>query len=139
MPDITMRRNLFISSLVSWRAAGAAVAAGLAGRSDRRQWLGGTVAMGFGAGTALIAAGWIGSLARATDPNFFSGVGSFIALLGGGAIVAAGTTVIGNFERNQLFGSATPSSDPIGTPSGEATGRATVSSTNDHAGTERSA
>ncbi len=117
-------------------AAAAAVAAGVAGRSDGRQWLGGSVAMGLGAGVAAIAVGWIGSLARATDPNFFSGVGSFIALLAGGAIVAAGSSVISGFERSQLFGAATTAA-PIEAPSGEAEGRATVPSSNDLVGTER--
>jgi glycine betaine/proline transport system permease protein len=84
-------------------AAAAAVAAGAAGLGDRRQWIGGALTMGFGTGVMLIAVGWIGSLARATDPNFTSGVGSLIGGIAGFLLIAAGNTMIAGFERSQVY------------------------------------
>ncbi|MAT06429.1 MAG: hypothetical protein CL424_15430 [Acidimicrobiaceae bacterium] len=113
-------------------AAGAVAAAGAAGAfglGDRRQWLGGAFAMGAGTGVLLIAVGWVGSLARASDPNFTSGVGAMIGGIAGFMLLAAGNIVIAGFERSQVYGdlvldsdsnqstqsSARASTDPAGT------------------------
>jgi hypothetical protein len=93
-------------------AAAAVVAAGAAGLGERRQWLGGALTMGFGAGVTLIAVGWVGSLARATDPNFTSGVGSLIGGIAGFLLIAAGNTMISGFERSQVYREL-PSSPPV--------------------------
>lgn len=103
-------------------ALAAAAAAGALGLGDRRQWLGGAIAMGLGAGVLLIAVGWVGSLARATDPNFYSGVGAMIGGLAGFMLIAAGNTVIAGFERSHVYRelvldtdqSAPVSADPAG-------------------------
>jgi glycine betaine/proline transport system permease protein len=84
-------------------AAAAMVAAGATGLGERRQWFGGALAMGFGTGVTLIAVGWVGSLARATDPNFTSGVGSLIGGIAGFMLIAAGDTMISGFERSQVY------------------------------------
>ena len=99
------------------------------GLGDRRQWLGGAFAMGAGTGVLLIAVGWVGSLARASDPNFTSGVGAMIGGIAGFMLLAAGNIVIAGFERSQVYGdlvldsdsnqstqsSARASTDPAGT------------------------
>ena len=85
-------------------AVAAGGAAGAFGLGDRRQWLAGAVAMGLGAGVLLIAVGWVGSLARATDPNFTSGVGAMIGGLAGFMLIAAGNAVIAGFERSHEYG-----------------------------------
>ena len=103
-------------------AVAAAAAAGALGLGDRKQWIGGAAAMGLGTGVVLIAVGWVGSLARATDPNFTSGVGAMIGGLAGFMLIAAGNTVISGFERSQVYGdlvldtdsSARASADPVG-------------------------
>ncbi|MEL6983639.1 MAG: hypothetical protein AAFO29_14525, partial [Actinomycetota bacterium] len=84
-------------------AAGAAVSAGAAGLDDRRQWLGGALAMGCGVGISLLAVGWIGSLARAGDPNYFSGVGSMVGLISGMLVFVAGSTVVAGYERSKIY------------------------------------
>ncbi len=84
-------------------AVGAAVSAGAAGLDDRRQWLGGTIGMGLGLGVALLAAGWIGSLARAGDPNYFSGVGSMVGLVAGVMVFVAGSSVVAGYERSKIY------------------------------------
>ena len=81
----------------------AVVCAGVAGLDDRRQWLGGILCMGFGLGTSLIVVGWVGSLARATDPNYFSGVGCLFALLAGVMLFAGGSSLVAGFERSQVY------------------------------------
>lgn len=84
-------------------AAGAAVSAGAGGLDDRRQWLGGTIGMGLGLGVTALAAGWIGSLARAGDVNYFSGVGSMVGVVAGAMIFVAGSSVVSGFERSKIY------------------------------------
>jgi hypothetical protein len=106
-------------------AVAAAAAAGVLGLGDRRQWIGGALAMGFGTGVLLIAVGWVGSLARATDPNFSSGVGAMIGGIAGFMLIAAGNTVIAGFERSHVYrelvldtdSNAPSTADPAGSDS----------------------
>lgn len=95
--------GLWALVLAAVGAVGAAVSAGAAGLDDRRQWLGGTIAMGLGLGVALLAAGWIGSLARAGDPNYFSGVGSMVGLVAGVMVFVAGSSVVAGYERSKIY------------------------------------
>lgn len=103
---------------------GALVSAGVAGLDDRRQWIGGTVAMGFGAGVLGIAIGWAGSLARATDTDFFSGVGVLVALLAGLLLFVAGKLLVAAFERSKVYDDEVQQDDA--TVSTEAAGRSGV-------------
>ncbi|MEC8502606.1 MAG: ABC transporter permease subunit, partial [Actinomycetota bacterium] len=57
---------------------GAVGASGAAGFSNRRRWMSGVVAMGFGAGVVGLSLGFVGTLARATDNNYYSGVGAML-------------------------------------------------------------
>ena len=84
-------------------AAAAFVAAGVAGSSDRRQWLAGAIAMGCGLGVMGIATGWVGSLARASDANFTSGVGLLAAGISGSITFVAGRQVAHWFERSLVY------------------------------------
>ncbi|MEM9564967.1 MAG: ABC transporter permease subunit [Actinomycetota bacterium] len=83
--------------------AGAAVCAGAAGLDDRRQWLGGTLAMGIGVGVTMLSIGWVGSLARAGDPNYFSGVGAMIGGVAGVMLYVAGSSIVAGFERTKVY------------------------------------
>ncbi|PIE32271.1 MAG: hypothetical protein CSA55_03615 [Ilumatobacter coccineus] len=77
--------------------------AGLSRASDRHRWIASTVSIGCGAGAAGVGLAWIGTLARATDPKIVSGVGSFIAVLAGGLLVAVSTKLVTNFERDRVY------------------------------------
>lgn len=79
------------------------VCAGGAGLGDDRQWYGGVFGMGMGVGVIGIAVGWIGSLARATDPRIYSGVGTFIALLAGALLFLGGRTLVAGYERLRVY------------------------------------
>lgn len=96
-------------------SVGAAFAAGLAGLERRRRWIGGTVAMGMGFGVTGLAVGYVGTLARVADRNYYSGVGAMFAMFAGLLLVAAGSGVIKNFERSRVYASVpsdvTPSHD----------------------------
>ncbi|MCB0956181.1 MAG: hypothetical protein KDB12_08495, partial [Ilumatobacter sp.] len=84
-------------------AAGAATTSGIFGFGDRRRWVGGVVAMGAGLGAIGLAIGWAGSLARATDFKFSSGVGVLFAGLAGLSAVFAGRLVVAGFERTLVY------------------------------------
>ncbi len=81
----------------------AVLSSGLAGLDDRFRWVGSTVLAGMGGGIFAICAAWIGTLARATDPNFVSGVGSFIALCAGFFVLASARPVLNEFRRTRVY------------------------------------
>lgn len=83
--------------------AGAAVAAGAAGFGDRRRWIGGTVAMGLGLGIAGFSLGFVATLVRVADPNYYSGVGAMFAMFVGSVLFAAGSGLVKGFERAKLY------------------------------------
>lgn len=82
---------------------GAIGASGAAGFSNRRRWLSGIVAMGFGAGVIGLSIGFIGTLARATDNNYYSGVGAMLALTAGTLAVASAKSIVTVFERSKVY------------------------------------
>lgn len=78
-------------------------ASGALGFDDRRQWTASTLVVGAGFGVLGLSVGWIGSLVRATDPNFVSGFGSFLAMLVGCVLVATSWKLVDRFERLRSF------------------------------------
>ncbi len=90
-------------------AAGIAVASGLFGGDERRRWLGGAMAMGFGLGAWLVPASWILSFTRSAEPAAITGAGSIIALIGGFILFAGGRSVVNEFVRRKVY-----SDSPIG-------------------------
>lgn len=76
---------------------------GLLGFGDRRQWYASTVSVGLGAGVAALTVGWIGSLARATDANMFSGIGSFLAMVAGALLAASSLALVAGYERTKVY------------------------------------
>ena len=84
-------------------AAGAAVAAGAAGFGDRRRWIGGTVAMGLGLGIGGYSVGFVATLVRVADQNYFSGVGAMFAMFVGSLLFAAGNALVKGFERSKVY------------------------------------
>jgi len=78
-------------------------AAGLFGRDERLQWFWNSMTAGVGAGAALIAGAWIASLVRSADPNYVSGIGSFLALLAGAIILASTMSVLSEFRRETVY------------------------------------
>ena len=82
---------------------GAVGASGAAGFSNRRRWMSGVVAMGFGAGVVGLSLGFIGTLARATDNNYYSGVGAMLALVAGTLAFVSARSVVTVFERSKVY------------------------------------
>jgi glycine betaine/proline transport system permease protein len=78
-------------------------AAGAFGFDDRRQWAASTLVVGFGFGVLGLSVGWIGTLVRATDPNFVSGFGSFLAMLVGCVLVATSWKLVDRYERLRSY------------------------------------
>ena len=84
-------------------------AAGAMGRDEHRQWRWSTITAGIGAGVACAAFGWIAVHVRSADPNYLSGIGSFLALLGGVLLAATATGILKEFRRSKVYADAEPS------------------------------
>ena len=82
---------------------GAVGASGAAGFSNRRRWMSGVVAMGFGAGVVGLSLGFVGTLARATDNNYYSGVGAMLALIAGALAFFSARSIVTVFERSKVY------------------------------------
>ena len=81
-------------------------AAGVMGRGEHRQWCWSATSAGIGAGVACAAFGWIAVHVRSADPNYLSGVGSFMTLLGGVFLVATAAAILKEFRRSQVYADA---------------------------------
>ena len=78
-------------------------AAGAMGRDEHRQWRWSTITAGIGAGVACAAFGWIAVHVRSADPNYLSGVGSFLALTGGILLAATAAGILAEFRRSKVY------------------------------------
>ena len=76
---------------------------GLFGREEHKLWVWNAITAGVGVGIALIAFNWIFTFVRHTDPNFISGVGSFITLMGGAFVLASTMSVLSEFRRSKVY------------------------------------
>jgi glycine betaine/proline transport system permease protein len=81
-------------------------AAGVMGRDEHRQWRWSTTTAGIGAGVACVTFGWIAVHVRSADPNYLSGVGSFLTLLGGVFLVVTATAILKEFRRSKVYADA---------------------------------
>lgn len=73
-----------------------------------RSWGLDTVTVGVGAGAAAIALAWIISILRVAPPNYYSGAGSFIALVGGAVLVSTVGKSLANHRRQLEWTAAAP-------------------------------
>ena len=78
-------------------------AAGVFGRDEHRQWRWSSVTAGIGAGAACVGFGWIFTHVRSADPDYVSGVGSFLAMAGGLVLVATSAAVLKEFRRAKVY------------------------------------
>ncbi len=87
-------------------AIGSLGVAGLFGFDERRRWLAGTVALGAGAGVVAVGVAFVGGFARATDRNYFSGVGVMLVMVAGVMLVASSRGLIRGFSRLRVYDDA---------------------------------
>lgn len=78
-------------------------AAGLFGSDERRLWHWSAITAGLGTGAALIPFAWIFTNVRSADPNYLTGIGSFMAMSGGLFILASTMSVLKEFRRAKLY------------------------------------
>ena len=95
-------------------------AAGVFGRRDDRQWLWSAITAGIGAGIACVSFGWIFTHVRSADDNYLSGVGSFLALMGGCVLVATTVGVLKEFRRRMVYSKVSVEPKETVTPAIEA-------------------
>jgi glycine betaine/proline transport system permease protein len=78
-------------------------AIGVFGPDEARRWRWSATTAGIGMGVASIAFAWIFSFVRHGDPNFYSGVGSFLTMAGGLFILASTMSVLKEFRRSKVY------------------------------------
>ena len=83
-------------------------AAGVFGRDERKKWRWSAITAGVGAGVACVALGWIFTHVRSADPSYFSGIGSFLAMVGGCVLVASAAGVLKEFRRSKVYADEEP-------------------------------
>ena len=83
--------------------AASAPAAGVFGRDDRKKWRWSAVTAGVGAGVVCVAVAWIFTHVRSADPSYFSGVGTFLTMVGGSMLVITAASVLKEFRRSKIY------------------------------------
>ncbi|MFZ0012869.1 MAG: ABC transporter permease subunit [Acidimicrobiia bacterium] len=78
-------------------------AAGVFGQAEHRKWVWTAITAGLGFGITSVAFAWIFTFVRKADPNFISGVGSFITMMGGVFIIASTVSVLKEFRRAKMY------------------------------------
>ena len=81
-------------------------AAGALGRDEHLRWRWSTVTAGIGAGVACVAIGWIATQVRSADDSYITGVGVFLALIGGVVLAATASSVLKEFRRSKVYADA---------------------------------
>lgn len=99
----------FLAGLAA--AAASLPAAGVFGNDERRKWQWSTITAGIGAGVTVLALTWILVQVRSADPNYLSGVGSFMALIAGAFAVASAMPVLKEFRRSKVYASLATGDD----------------------------
>ncbi len=93
-------------------------AGGLFGREEQRQWRWSTVTAGIGVGVAAVGFNWIFVHVRSADPNYVSGVGSFLTTIGGFMLAATALSVLREFRRSKIYSDMEPIPVPQTTTTG---------------------
>lgn len=78
-------------------------AAGIPTRGEHKQWRWSAVTAGIGAGVASVSFGWIFTHVRSADPDYLSGIGSFLVMSGGAMLVATTVGIIKEFRRVKIY------------------------------------
>ena len=94
--------------------AAALPAIGLFGSDERRLWHWNTITAGLGVGVALISFAWIFTNVRSADPNYLTGIGSFLTMSGGLFILASTMSVLREFRRAKVYDDPHPESESTG-------------------------
>ena len=78
-------------------------AAGVLGADERRRRRWNAAVASSGVGLMFVAAAWIASLMRVSDPGFVSGAGAFLCLIAGFLLMATTAGVLGEFQRSEVY------------------------------------
>lgn len=94
-------------------------AAGVFGGGEQRRWRWSAGAAGIGGGIVGISFAWIFTHVRSGHPSYVSGVGSFLALIGGVFILASTMAVLKEYRRARVYSdpltlAANPAGGPVG-------------------------
>ena len=83
-------------------------AAGVFGRDEHLRWRWSSVTAGIGAGVICVTIGWIATHVRSADDNYITGIGSFLALIGGVVLATTAASVLKEFRRSKVYADAEP-------------------------------
>ena len=72
-------------------------AAGLPQQTEHQRWRWNAIVAGVGAGIVCIGCGWVLTHVRSADDSYFSGIGAFLAIMGGVVLIATAMPVLKEF------------------------------------------
>ena len=78
-------------------------AAGVFGRDEHMRWRWSAITAGVGAGVVCVSFAWVFTHVRSADPSYFSGVGSFLTMVGGSVLAASATSVLKEYRRSKVY------------------------------------
>jgi hypothetical protein len=78
-------------------------AVGLFGMEEHLRWRWSTMTASVGIGIAGIPIAWIATHSRSADPDYFTGVGTFLTICSGVFIVASAMPVLKEFRRARVY------------------------------------
>ncbi len=81
-------------------------AAGVFGANEQRRWRWSAATAGLGLGAASIAFAWLFTHVRSGDPQFVTGIGAFLTMLGGLMVLASTMNILKEFRRAKVYGDA---------------------------------
>ncbi len=81
-------------------------AAGVFGANEQRRWRWSAATAGLGLGAASIAFAWLFTHVRSGDPQFVTGIGAFLTMLGGLMVLASTMRILKEFRRAKVYGDA---------------------------------
>lgn len=91
-------------------------AAGFRGPDEHLRWRWNAVVAGVGAGIVCLSFAWVLTHVRSADDSYFSGIGSFLAIMGGVIIVSTAFPVLREFGRSKVYGDSAPTPESALTP-----------------------
>ncbi|MDE0067126.1 MAG: ABC transporter permease subunit [Acidimicrobiaceae bacterium] len=91
-------------------------AAGARDRNEHQRWFWNAIVAGVGTGIVCVGFAWVLTHVRSADDSYFSGIGSFLAVVGGVIIAFTAVPVLREFGRSKVYSDMAPPPEPASAP-----------------------